>query len=63
VNWGLYYYYEEFPNISRGTIHEFCENVSGMVWMDILADAAALVFFLWATIEVLLVVGRNSGIA
>jgi hypothetical protein len=62
VNWGLYYY-EEFPDLNRGKIHDFCESVSGMVFIDILADVATLVLFSWATVVVLMVVGRIAGIA
>ena len=59
VNWGLYYY-EDDPTSTRGRVHDFCESVSGQVWVDIAADALSLLLFTLATAKVFLVVSQAA---
>jgi uncharacterized protein involved in cysteine biosynthesis len=60
VSWGLYYY-EDNPDALRRNTHDFCESISGMVWIDIVADVATLVLFAFATATVFVVVSQAAG--
>lgn len=60
VNWGCYHF-DDVETENPSLPHRFCLYINDKVWIDIAADVFTLLFFGFATVVVIVEVGRAAG--